>query len=214
MKQIAFLVLTFILFTSYSFPDEKKWELKKKEKGILVYTRLAEGAYVKEVRVVNKVKSTLSAVVGLTLDTPNYPNWIYACSEAKTLKAISDREQYKYQVTKVPWPFSDRDLITDFKIAQNPTTKVVTVNSSVLPNYIPAVDGRVRVEHFHSAYTLTPLPNDSVQVDYELYVDPGGDIPAWLINSNIVMAPFNTTLEMIKQLPKYQSSSFSFIKEK
>src|SRR5580765_5071510 len=112
-------VLLFIISLSlskFSFADSTDWVLKKNENGIAVYTRYAEGSHLKEVRVVNVVESSLSGLVALLLDIKNYPNWIYACSEASVLKEINNHEQYQYQVTDVPWPVSDRDVASHIKI--------------------------------------------------------------------------------------------------
>jgi hypothetical protein len=214
MKRYGSMSLSVLLCCLCSFYNGAQWELKKNENGIAVYTRAADNSDLKEIRVVNKVKSSLSGVIGLLLDTPNYPNWIYDCSIAKILKQVSKTEVYQYQVTHVPSPFDDRDIITDFKIMQDSKTKIVTTTSTALPNYIASKEGKVRIQHFHSSYKFTKVSRDSVLVEFELFADPGGDVPAWLVNSTIIRGPYNTTLEMVKQLPKYQSVTYSFIKEK
>jgi hypothetical protein len=194
--------------------DSDNWTLQKNENNILVYTRIVEGSNVKEVRVVNKVKSSLSGMVALLLDTRNYTNWIYECAESRPLKVVSDKEMYNYQVTNFPWPVSDRDLICNFKINQDSNTKIVSFTKTGIPAYIPEKSPYVRIQRFQSSYKLTPLANDSVKVELEMLVDLGGDIPRWLINANMVMAPYKSTVAMLDQIPKYQSASLSFIKEK
>ena len=46
--------------------------------------------------------------------------------------------------------------------------------------------------------------------------DPNGNIPAWLVNSAAVDTPFKTLKALKAQVKKdrYQSRSFSFMKEK
>jgi len=204
----------FIFSSSFFFSTSSDWVLQKNENGIAVYTRFQTGSNVKEVRVVNTVSSSLSGMVALLLDTKNYPHWIYACRESKQLKVVSERELYNYQITDVPWPFSDRDVITHFTVQQDSVTKIVTFTKTGVPDFIPPKDPLVRVQKFESIYQFIPLPNDSVQVEMEMQLDPGGSIPAWLINANIVNAPYQTTEAMVSQLPQYQSASYSFIKEK
>jgi len=195
------------------FPDQADWNLKKDENGVKVYTRYADNSKLKEVRTVNVVESSLSGIVALLLDVKNYPNWIYACSEAATLKTVNDHEEYHYQVTHLPWPLSNRDLIWHFNITQDPATKIVNINNTSEPKLIPEKNGIVRVERVQSSYKLTPLDSGKVNVEFEIFVDPGGSIPTWLINANIVTAPYKTSVAMVKQLPNYQKASFAFIKE-
>ncbi|MBA3649562.1 MAG: START domain-containing protein [Chitinophagales bacterium] len=215
MKAVRIFAIGCIIFISVSFTIDKnpEWVLQKQESGILVYTRLSAGSNLKEVKVTNKVKSSLSGIVALLLDTKNYPNWIYACSEARTLKVINDHELYSYQVTHLPWPFNDRDVISYFNISQDSDNKTVRFNRTGIPDYLPPVDGKVRLPQFRSDYTLKPLTADSVLVELELHLDPGGSLPAWLLNANLVTAPYKSTVEMMKQLPRYQNASYSFIKE-
>ncbi|HEY6978062.1 MAG TPA: START domain-containing protein, partial [Chitinophagaceae bacterium] len=173
-----------------------------------------ENSRLKEVRTVTEVTSSLSAIVALLLDAKNYPNWIYSCSEASTLNVINNHEEYHYQVTHLPWPLSNRDLIWHFNIEQEEITRIVAITNTSEPDYIPGKKNIVRVRRVHSSYRLTPLSGGKVKVEFELFVDPGGNIPAWLINANIIAAPYKTTVAMIKQLPTYQKALFSFITEK
>src|ERR1044071_4416289 len=100
MRLFPVFVLAFCVLSSFNaFADSTDWVLRKNENGIIVYTRLAEGSNLKEVKVVNEVNSALAGLVALLLDVKNYPNWIYACSEASTLKMLNEQEQYQHQTT-------------------------------------------------------------------------------------------------------------------
>lgn len=210
---VFFLFSFFILFSSFSPEASSDWILQKNENGITVYTRYAEGSKIKEVRVVNVVSSSLSGLVALLLDTKNYPQWIYGCSESKPLKIISERELYNYQITDVPWPFTDRDVVSDFKVAQDSVTKIVTFTKRCLADFIPENSSMVRIQKIASSYTLFPIGHGNVRVEMEMSIDPGGNVPAWFVNYNLVVAPYKTTEAMITQLPQYQSASYSFIRE-
>lgn len=214
-KQFFVFLLVFSFFFTMATGDGNlQWQLQKNENGIKVYTRLLKGYGYKEVKVVNTVRSTLSGIVALLLDTKNYTNWVSGCESTSTLKTISAQEFYNYQVTALPWPLSNRDVVSRFKVTQDAVTRVVTFSKTGEAGFIPEKDGLVRVQNFLSVVTLTPLTKDSVQVVLQMHLDPGGNIPDWIYNDFTVSAPFNSTAAMVKQLPKYQWGSFSFIKEK
>jgi hypothetical protein len=215
MKSVIILVLSFFtLLAGICIADSYNWKFRKYENGIAVYTRTLATSPIEEVKLVDTVKSSLSAIVALMNDSKNYSAWIYHCESAKTLKVISAYEEYKYELINVPWPFSNRDIVTDFKVSQDPVTKVVTMISSAAPDYLPATDGVVRIRDFYSIYKLTPLSNGTVRVEYELDVNPTGKIPAWLINANVVTGPFTSAVALTKQLPGYQFMCYAFIREK
>ena len=52
-----------------------------------------------------------------------------------------------------------------------------------------------KVEGF---WSLTPREGE-IEVIYEVHSEPGGSVPAWLANSFVVDAPFNT-LQGLRQL--------------
>src|SRR3954447_21774352 len=113
MKNICINICHFwilILLPLFFLSNGEEWKLKKNENGIEVYTRYAENSPLKEVRVVTVMQSSLAAIVALLLDIKNYPHWIYACSEASTLNVINDHDEHHYQVTRLPWPLSNRDM--------------------------------------------------------------------------------------------------------
>lgn len=59
------------------------------------------------------------------------------------------------------------------------------------PDYLPAVEGYVRVTRVDGFWQFTPL-DDKTEVTYQVHMDPGGSVPSWLANKFVVEAPFNT----------------------
>ncbi len=212
------IIVALILFTLFGFKKDKQegvWELKKMESGIAVYTRLAENSKFKELKSVFQVKTSLSSFVALLTDFESYPQWVYRCGKSKTIKKISAQEFMHYQTVMAPWPVDNRDVVIQIKLAQDPITKVVTQKASAIADSLPALDSHVRIKTFNAQWTLTPNKNGILDVEYHLMVDPGGNIPAWLVNLAVIDGPFDTELKMKEWLfkEKYQKSKISFIKE-
>ncbi len=208
------LISIFILFLSLSaFAQE--WTLKKNEDGIKVYTRLPEGSSLDEVRATVCVKTTLSAFTALLKDVDGYKAWAYNCVESKVIKMVCDTAQCYYTQTDLPWPVSNRDLIFRSSLKQDSTTLVIKTNSVCVPDMLAENEGIVRIRGGRSAWTLTPIAGGYVDVDYFASIDPGGTIPAWLINSTIDTGPYNTLKNVRKLLEggKYKSTTFWFVKE-
>ena len=208
-----FLILPFSI-SSQMLPGDD-WKLRKDEEGIQVYTRDAEGSDIDELKVVSTFHASLSAVVAVIMDANNFPNWIYACTEGKILNQPSPTEQYQYQLMNAPYPIADRDIVTHFTLTQDKNTGVVSTTAAAAPDYIPEKDDVVRVPVFIGVYQLTPLAGGNVEVVYTLRMEPGGSIPDWLVNATIVAGPFQSNLEMAKQIQssKYHDIKLDFIKE-
>jgi hypothetical protein len=210
-------IFCFIAIWLLLFPVEASndWTLKLRKNGIEVFTKSLPGTNIKAVKSVYKVKSSLSSLVGLLLDVPSYTKWIYKCTDAKLIKTESPTEIIYYQLTNVPWPASDRDLVARLTIRQDKENGIVTAIIDCQPDLIAEKPGKVRLKKFDSKYIFSPKADGMLEVTSELFLDPGGNIPAWMINRAATMGPYNTALKMINMLnsEKYNNASFPFIKD-
>ena len=208
MKRLS--LFTLILF---GVSPVFSWELQKNKNNIKIYTRSVKGSEIKEFKGTTKVKSNLSAFLGLLSDAKACPKWIHQCKSSKVLKTISQTERINYNITDLPFPVTDRDVVIHSKVSQDPKTKIVTVRLTGKKSYKKEVGGLVRVEKLSGYWRFKPLGNGFVQVTYQVHSEPGGSLPGWLINSGVVDMPYETLRKMKKLLPSYQGSKFDLIKE-
>lgn len=193
--------------------DFESWRLEKDAKGIKVYTKLENGEVLAKVKIRSNITHSMSSVVALFLDVPGMTSWVYNCGKSNIIERISDTEMVNYQLIKAPWPVSDRDMVVKMQVIQDPKTKVVKVHSVSVPDYIPEVSGVVRIPKMESTYHLVPLADGTIELDYYLHFDPGGLVPEWLVNSSIVLGPYNSTEKMLEKIrqDRYQEARFDFI---
>jgi ribosome-associated toxin RatA of RatAB toxin-antitoxin module len=215
MRKFAVITVYFLIAGFIQEKPKETWHLKKFENGISVYTRQAENSRFKELKSDFQIKTSLSSIVALLNDFESYPEWVYRCEKSYTAKKIASHEFIHYQSVKAPWPVDNRDIIIYKKLTQDPVTKVITQHALAMPDYLPRVLKHVRVLLFKAQWTITPLKNGVVNVEYQLLVDPGGNIPAWIVNLAVVDGPYDTELKMKEWLmkEKYQKMPVAGIKE-
>lgn len=208
-------LLFILIFLTNHLSAQQPWNLKKDDNGIRVYSKSSDQSKYNELRVEMTLQSTLSALASLVLDIGNYPNWSFNTKKTAVLKTVSPSELYFYSEIHSPWPASNRDLAIHLTITQDAASKVMTIRAEEMPNYIPPKDGLVRVPLSEEVWTVTPAGNGSVKVDYRIKLDPGANMPAWIINSFSVKGPYETFSHVREQLkdPKYRDAKFSFIKD-
>ena len=211
---LSLVIVFFLGTTSFCIPNDG-WQLKKNEKGITVYTRNAENSAFKELKAIVYLKTSLSSIVGLLYDFEKYPEWVYRCGKSGTLKTISEKEVIHYQTVLAPWPADNRDFVVNIKTEQNEVTKVVTMKSYSMSTYISVVPDYVRIKNINASWVLTPQKDGTVEIVYQLLVDPAGNIPAWIVNMAIVDGPFETMSNIKERVLKeeYQKVKIPFIKE-
>jgi hypothetical protein len=193
----------------------KPWKLKKFDNGVAVYAREADNSKFKELKAEVLLKTSLSSIVAMLEDRDAFPEWVYRCSNSHIIKKINQEEMYCYQYVEAPWPVEDRDISIYIQLFQEPKSKVVIQTASCVPDYIPRKKDAVRVLEFKAKWTLTPMLGGFVKCEYELLVDPGGNVPAWLVNLAAIDGPFETTLNMKTQVlkSKYQKAKMEYISE-
>jgi ribosome-associated toxin RatA of RatAB toxin-antitoxin module len=215
MKRVLFiLAFAFPLVAFYS-KNPDNWKLLKDNNDIKVYSRQIEGTNRFEMRAETKMLANLSSLVAMITDVDYYPKWVYRCSNVKLLKKISDHEFYYYQITYLPWPMSDRDMVIHVIIKQEENTGKVNAILKGVPDLVPEKKEFVRVTIFDGEWEFIPLKNGILSVKHQFIIDAKGDVPNWLLNMAIVEGPFITmeNMGMFKSHNQYANRKFDFLKE-
>lgn len=188
------------------------WKLMKESSGIQVFTRTNQGSAFKAFKGVVYIPARLSSIVATIDDTSVYSHLFHNAKNAKDLKRVNRNEAYKYMVTTLPWPATNRDSIVHSVLKQNKQTKTIQITMNGVPKYIPEKRGLVRIKKMTGRWLLIPERN-SVKVVYEMSADPGGNLPTWLVNNMSVDLPFITlkNLRTLVKQAKYQNVSDSLI---
>lgn len=207
------ILFTFLLI-NLSFTNSMNWELRKSSNGIFVYTRQSLNSDIKEVKCTTNFQSNLKNLVCLIKDISAHPNYIYKCKMSYIIKNVNDSELYYYHETEAPWPVANRYGVIYYKITQNANTKVVSIKSNGILGMYPNQKDMVEVPALNATWTFTPKSDGTVDGEYYIYLNPGGNIPSWMINLFVVDGPYTTITKMkeVLQKEKYNQCRINFIK--
>lgn len=210
---LGYLWIACCLVLSFS-ASAQTWELKSQEEGIKVYTRPVENSAIKAIKVECRVEASISQLTAVLLDIPASDEWVYSTKFCHVQKMLSPNELIYHSEIDVPWPVSNRDFVVRIKLEQDSATKTLTVSGENLPQYLNEQEGVVRIMHTVSHWSATPREN-FVDIVFTLHVDPGGLIPAWLINLFATRGPLETFRNLRNQVkkPEYKDARFAFILE-
>lgn len=204
------IVFSALCFSGYG---QENWELKTTKKGISIFTRTFPDSRFKAVKVECDLEATLSQLVAVILDVNTGAEWVYSTKSSVLLKQVSLSELYYYSEVNVPWPVSNRDFIALLKVVQDPYTRTVTVYGPTIPDYLPVKKDIVRVAQAEGKWIITPVDKNHLKVEYTLRMDPGGNIPAWLINLFATKGPYESFKNLKRQIQKsvYVNAHLPFI---
>jgi hypothetical protein len=191
------------------------WRVDKEKDGIRVSTRVVDGWSIREFRGETRIAARLSALAAVIDDLSALHELNDLVTEARELDRESPTRYRYYTATAMPWPLSDRDLVNQRSIAQDPATLAVTITDGAVADVVPPRKGFVRMDKSHQTWELTPGANGEVAVSVRVLADPNGPIPSSIINAMSVDIPFQTLTKVreLAQRPQYAGATLPFVRE-
>ena len=181
-----------------------EWRLVKEKNDIKVYTREVEGSDFLEFRGETVVEGSIAALVAVLYDTQNCPAWLHECSFGMTLEEVSFEENYIFEIYDLTFPVSDRGVILHSMLSWNDdgasleTYEVQTFceeRDSSRCQKVKSLDV-TPIKRSSGRYTFTTLDDNRTNVVWQQHVEPGGNIPTWLVNAMVVDLPYETLLKL------------------
>jgi hypothetical protein len=174
--------------------------LKKDADNILVYTCKAHGKRFKSLKATFTISNTtIDELVAFLKRVEDFPKWQYNMRSAKTLRQVSDSVAIVRSELDTPWPVENRELIVQYSFEKHPQDKMLKVTTKTIVYDYPFSDEFVRVPYSLAEWSVTTVGN-ALQVSYKMEIDPGGSLPAWLVNMAMAEGPHQTFTNLKKLL--------------
>jgi len=192
---IILLLYSGLVFTenvdALTLADGNEWELRKDKNGIKVYTRSYANSGILEYKAETTATTEISNLIRVINDVENFPAWVANCESARVIENINDSLRIDYYKTDVPWPLDDRDIALEVRTVTNTEKHYETIMNAV-PKAIPEEEDIVRIKKAKGKWILKKNDKNAIEITYQFYGDPEGNIPSWIINLFIVSGPYKT----------------------
>jgi len=184
--------ILFALMVSVSLASgQPSWKLVRNKNGIHVYTASTEKSKFKSIRVQTVLEGTILKLMQILGDISKHPEWVYKAKSATIVKQISPNEFIYYTETTLPWPASNRDAIIHLTMVPDTAQHALNIIAFSEPDLLEKKEGLVRIPYTNAKWHVTES-NNQITIDYVFEVDPGGDLPAWLVNMMADKGPFES----------------------
>ncbi len=205
-KSILYIrILVLVLFsTSLLSLDAQDWNLHKDYDGIEVYTRKIDGFDIKDVRIRTKLQTSMQELIAALEDFGLQDSWVKNTNESRKIEQITPTHYFFYIGTDFPFPAKDRDAVIEYKRSLDAENNNVFIEYKAHPDRMPKASDYIRMPSLDATYTLTPLEQGWIDVDYFIRADIGGSIPNWIINLAISKGPKDTMVALKKVLASGQ----------
>lgn len=195
----TFLLLCFFAFTG-SASGQTGWNLVKDNGWIQVFESNMERSNFKRIKVECIVDGTFDKLLEILNNVDNHKTWIYKTKGSHIIKRVSANEYYYYTETELPWPIQDRDAVVHIKFHRDSQNRFLKIAAVGVPDYLPLTGGKIRVPRSANSWMVTvPAPN-KLQITYVFEADPGGSLPAVLVNALVDKGPFESFKKLAAQL--------------
>lgn len=200
MRQFICIAYTFIISLSYAQFDN--CVLRKNEAEIKVYTCKSDNDRFKSLKAEFIVKNTtLEQLESFLRNVANYTTWQYNMTSAEILKRNDDGTMITRSEIDAPWPIDNRELIAQFSVKYISEKDHIQFTVKTFPADYPLTKGLVRVPFSHAQWDVKKVEHD-LAVVYTMRIDPGGSVPAWLVNMAMAEGPYLSFLKLKQQLEK------------
>lgn len=200
LKKIFIAVLLSI--GSIAALAQTQWQLRTEKEGIKVYSSEVPDSKIKAIKVIGDFYTTPAQLAAVVMNVSTATDWVYHLKSSTLIKKVSNNEIYYYAEVSLPWPAANRDFVAHLTAIQNPQTKTITIDGPAVPGYVAEKKGLVRIDNSVGKWIITPIGTNQVRVEYSIHVDPGGTLPAWLVNMFADEAPMQIFKNLKNELQK------------
>tara|TARA_B100000676_G_C17901763_1_gene744976 strand:+ start:321 stop:1031 length:711 start_codon:yes stop_codon:yes gene_type:complete len=219
MDRLILLFLALFVATFAQAADStnlQDWKLVSDRNDIQVYMKHRDESRLKTFRGVTRFDlADEYSLVALLNDYASYPKWLHFVDSAEEFDRVSPLDRSLRFTTQLPWPLADREAVLRAKVTQTLTAEEESVMVDLInrPDALPPNNDYIRFPEMTGKLGFWRLEDNEVEMTYELILDPGGYIPAWIANILLRDAPY-FTLERLRRIvskPEYQNHYYDYL---
>ena len=193
MKSLKVIYSLFIfLFLISAAKGQYNWVLKKDKEGIKVSSRHSDRSKFNDIKVEMDLPGNIYQLLNILLDVDKYSQWSYSVSKSEIVKKLTPFKLVYHLEVTAPWPVTDRDLYATIEVNIDSVARSIKVLASGDSSYRPVNKNFIRIPHSKGTWDIRTVSNKTIHIVYILEIDPGGSVPAWIMNMFGTKAPFVT----------------------
>jgi len=204
MKNSCIKLAGLVLFSTFASAaiGQYNWKLSKDEDGIKVYQSEVKHSKFKSIKVECTLDGTYDKLMSILNDVTNQKNWVYNNKNSSILQMISPNDFYYYSETHLPWPMTNRDAIIHLKMNKDSLNRFLKISAVSIPGYAPEKSGMVRVPRSDISWYVTMPSAKTISIVYIFDAEPGGSLPAWVVNMFTDKGPYESFKKLSELLKR------------
>lgn len=199
LNKILFFLLIYLFSTTVLFSQKgTNTSLAVDKEGIKIYLTKLDTTPFKEYRAEMVVNANIDSVTKQILDIKSLQKWNYKTKKSELVKKISDFCWIFYMNHHLGWPIQDRDIVMRVTLLDKYKQKYISIEPA--NSFVKEKDNIVRIKYFKGFWNLKKIDKDKTLVVQQIYGNPGGSIPAFMVNMVVTKGPFESFFELRKRV--------------
>ncbi len=180
---------------------QKDWKIVSDKDNITLWTKDFPNSEIKQFKLKTVIKADFEKAYNVLKDVERMNLWYDRVSSVTLLKRNSPNEGIYLLEYGLPFPFENRIATIRGVIDYNKDKGKITVNTSYHPFEVPKNKSEMlQIKTIGSSWEVTKLPNGQIEIIHSGHMNPGGNIPNWLINDGVTSGPIKTIKAFKKRL--------------
>ncbi len=196
---LGLLTFVFLFFSSPAYA----WKVIMTEAGVEVAQKTMEGSPLMAFRGEGVMDVPIATLVSVLLDDDIATEWVDLQSEHSVIRELTENKKLLYEKYDLPFPIDDRDYVITELASYDDANKIFTLDfESVDDAARPVSKCCVRAMAYRTFWRLTKVDETNTKVEVEVFTDPKGMLPSWLINMIQKDWPWKTISGLVKRAKK------------
>lgn len=187
------------------------WNKIHDKDGIKVMTRPFEGSSFLEFRGEMTLDNDLASITQFLWTTEDMCKWMDDCVSVNASESTETTRKI-HIVNAAPGLLSNRDVVIENTITQDPQTYVVRYTMNRLPETDKLDTSYVHIPKFKGVVELLPQGPNKTIVAYQAHFEAGGVVAGWMANLLVKKNPLNTLRDARKIITEKDYPAHSAIK--
>jgi hypothetical protein len=193
-----YVVLLFMAVTLSGMDDVHPWEETLSKDGIVVFTREVDFSPIREFLAEAVMRGSIEKFKAILTNPGLQSEWLPNIIESQLVASSGPDDITYHMKLKVPFPFENRDLVQQLVFHESGDLLLVAIINQ--KDKVPELENFVRMPEIGGSWRVEELSGGNIKVQFQYFADPGGKIPAWLINTFVVKNPYKTLTNLRRLL--------------
>jgi len=180
--------------------------------GVRVSAREIQGQSFPEFRGVTVMKADMFQLLAILDDAKRHCEWQASCKVMRVVRHFDEFNRLLYHRLDSPWPVSDRDVVFKAGVTVDWKRKVVWSRFRAVRGPVKPKPGVVRMRRMYGHFKFELIRPGTIRATYQVFSDPGGWLPAWLVAAASKKIPLNTLRGLKAQVAKTRGQYAAFHK--